>query len=281
MGTNEFPRDPSNIDQLEKYAKDLTEVYKSEKERRKELEAAYQQLFKHSEDISKNYLDLKSAHQELQEAYLDTIHRLVLAAEYKDEDTGDHIVRMSRYSALIAEKLGLPSKEVQDILYAAPMHDVGKIGIPDSILMKPGKLTDEEFGVMKTHSIIGANILAYSKAEVLKLAEQIAISHHEKWNGKGYPQGLAGDNIPLAARIVGLVDVFDALTSKRPYKDPFPVEVALDIIKKDRGEHFDPDVVDIFLENIDEIVKIKEEVGLKEGLSLPDFAKSKRDQPEG
>jgi len=134
---------------------------------------------------------------------------------------------------------------------------------------------------MKTHSIIGANILAYSKAEVLKLAEQIAISHHEKWNGRGYPQGLAGDNIPLAARIVGLVDVFDALTSKRPYKDPFPVEVALDIIEKDRGQHFDPDVVDVFLENIHEILKIKEEVGLKEDLSLTDFAKSKRDRPEG
>jgi len=182
----------------------------------------------------------------------------VLAAEYKDEDTGDHIVRMSRYSALIAEKLGLPAEEVQNILYAAPMHDVGKIGIPDSILMKPGKLTDEEFETMKTHSVIGANILAYSKAEVLKLAEQIAISHHEKWNGKGYPQGLAGDNIPLVGRIVGLADAFDALTSKRPYKDPFPVEVALDIIKKDRGEHFDPAIVDVFLKNIDEILKIKQ-----------------------
>jgi len=260
MEKNDFPKGFSSSDQLEKYAKDLTEVYKSEKEKRKELEATYQQLFKHSEDMNATILELRAAHEELQKAYLDTIHRLVLAAEYKDEDTGDHIMRMSRYSALIAEKLDLPSKEVQNILYAAPMHDVGKIGIPDNILMKPGKLTDEEFGVMKTHSIIGANILAYSKAEVLKLAEQIAISHHEKWNGKGYPQGLAGDNIPLAARIVGLVDVFDALTSKRPYKDPFPVEVALDIIKKDRGEHFDPDVVDVFLDNIDEILKIKTEV---------------------
>lgn len=276
MGKNNFPKSFSDSDQLEKYAKDLTETYKSEKEKRKELEAAYQQLFKHSEDISKNYLDLKAAHEELEKAYLDTIHRLVLAAEYKDEDTGDHIMRMSRYSALIAEKLGLPAKEVQNILYAAPMHDVGKIGIPDSILMKPGKLTDEEFQTMKTHSIIGANILAYSKAEVLKLAEQIAISHHEKWNGKGYPQDLAGDTIPLAARIVGLVDVFDALTSKRPYKDPFPVEVALDIIKKERGQHFDPEVVDVFLENIDEIVKIKAEVNSEEDVNLSDISFSEK-----
>ncbi len=260
MEINDFPKDSSNSNQLEKYAKDLAEVCKSEKEKRKELEAANQQLVKYADDLNKTILELKGSQQELQKAYLDTIHRLVLAAEYKDEDTGDHIMRMSRYSALIAEKLGLSANEVQNILYAASMHDVGKIGIPDSILMKPGKLTDEEFGTMKTHSVIGANILAYSKAEILKLAEQIAISHHEKWNGKGYPQGLGGDNIPLAVRIVGLADVFDALTSKRPYKDPFPVEVAIDIIKKERGEHFDPDVVDVFLENIDEIVKIKEEV---------------------
>jgi putative two-component system response regulator len=149
------------------------------------------------------------------------------------------------------------------------MHDVGKIGIPDNILMKPGKLTDEEFDFMKTHTTIGAKILVDSKAEILQLAQQIAISHHEKWNGRGYPQGLAGDTIPLAARIVGLTDVFDALTSKRPYKDPFPVEVALDIIKKERGEHFDPDVVDVFFENIDEILKIKDEVDADGDVSLP------------
>ncbi len=144
------------------------------------------------------------------------------------------------------------------------MHDVGKIGIPDSILMKPGKLTNEEFDTVKTHSNIGAKILTNSKAEVLKVAEQIALSHHEKWNSKGYPQGLSGDTIPLAARIVGLVDVFDALTSRRPYKDPFPVEVALDIIKKERGQHFDPDVVDVFFENMDEILEIKAEVDTAE-----------------
>jgi len=260
MDINTFQKDPSNSDQLEKYAKDLIETYKSEREKGKKLEAAYRQLERYADDLSNTILELKDAHQELQEAYLDTIHRLVLAAEYKDEDTGDHIVRMGRYSALIAEKLGLSANEVQNILYASPMHDVGKIGIPDSILMKPGKLTEEEFATMKTHSIIGANLMAYSKAPVLKLAEEIALSHHEKWNGKGYPQGLAGEDIPLVGRIVGLADVFDALTSKRPYKNPFPVEKAIDIIKQERGEHFDPDVVDVFLENIDEILKIKAEV---------------------
>jgi putative two-component system response regulator len=280
METKNPQTESVNIDQLQKYAKDLAEVYKSEKEKRKELEASKQQLVKYADDLNKTILELKAVHQELQESYIDTIHRLVLAAEYKDEDTGDHITRMGRYSALIAEKLGLPSKEVQNILYASPMHDVGKIGIPDSILIKPGKLTKEEFEIMKTHSIIGANLLAYSKSEIIQVAEEIAISHHEKWNGKGYPQGLAGEKIPLVGRIVGLADVFDALTSKRPYKDPFPVGTAIDIIKKERGEHFDPHIVDVFLENIDKILKIKQEIHLKEGLSLTDFTKSERDQLE-
>ena len=239
MEKNELPVVCIEVDQLIKYAHDLVKVYESEKGKRKDLEAA---------------------HQELQEAYLDTINRLVLAAEYKDEDTGDHIVRMARYSALIAEKLGLPARDVQNILYAAPMHDVGKIGIQDSILLKPGKLTAEEFEIMKSHTTIGAKILGNSEAEILKIAAQIALSHHEKWNGKGYPQGLSGNEIPLFGRIVGLADVFDALTSRRPYKDPFPAEVAFEIIRGDRGKHFDPDMVDVFFENTDEVLQIKAEV---------------------
>jgi putative two-component system response regulator len=265
MGTFNY----STKDQLAKYADDLAKVCRSEKEKRKDLETANQQLAKYADDLNKSVLELKAVFQELQESYLDTIHRLVLAAEYKDENTGTHIVRMSKYSALLAEKLGLSDKEVQNIRYAAPMHDVGKIGIPDSILMKPGKLTDEEFEIIKTHTIIGAKILANSKAEILQLAGQIAISHHEKWNGKGYPQGLSGNDIPLAGRIVGLADVFDALTSKRPYKDPFPIAKALGIIEKDRGQHFDPGVADAFLDNIDEFLKIKDQVDADGDVPLP------------
>lgn len=260
MGKNILPDASLTRDQLKKYAEDFSRIYKSEKSKRKELQEVYQQLYKHSEDLTASYTALKEAHIELEEAYLDTIHRLALAAEYKDEETGRHIMRMSRYSALIAEKLGLAERDVRNILYAAPMHDIGKIGIPDSILLKPEKLTVEEFSIIKTHTIIGANLLAYSKSEILQVAEQIAISHHEKWNGKGYPQGLSGDNIPLSGRIAALADVFDALTSKRPYKDPFPVEQTVDIITKERGEHFDPQVVDVFLKNIDEVLKIKEEI---------------------
>ncbi|MDM8551901.1 HD domain-containing protein [Desulfobacterales bacterium HSG2] len=225
--------------------------------------------------------ELEAAHLDLNEAYLDTIQRLVMAAEYKDEDTGAHIVRMSQYSALIAEKLGLPSAEVKNILYAAPMHDVGKIGIPDSILMKPGKLTIEEFNIMKNHTTIGAKILADSKAKILQTAQKIAISHHEKWNGRGYPQGLSGDKIPIVGRIAAVADVFDGLTSKRPYKDPYPTEVAVDIIRKERGEHFDPDVADVFINNLEEILRIKTRVDSHENVSLSDFVFSERDNEDG
>ena len=270
-----------DIDQLKKYAQDFSEVYKSEKAKSRELEAAHRQLVKYAEDFNKNYVDLKAAHQDLQEAYLDTIHRLVRAAEYKDEETGAHIVRMGRYSALIAQKLGFTAREVQTILYAAPMHDVGKIGIPDNILMKPGKLTEEEVRIMRTHSTIGANILAYSKAEVLKVAEQIAISHHEKWDGTGYPLGLAGEDIPLVGRIVGIADVFDALTSKRPYRGAYSIEAAIDIITKDRGRHFDPRVADVFLENIDEVLKEKEEVNSTQDMILSDTTRGETSTESG
>lgn len=273
--------DPANNDQLKKYAEDLSRVYKEEKEKKKELEAAYLQLKNYAGDLSKTVSELKSSNLELEEAYFDTIHRLVLAAEYKDEDTGDHIVRMSRYSALIAEKCGMSAEDVQSMLYAAPMHDVGKIGIPDSILMKPSELTKEEFEVMKTHTTIGSKILAGSKAEILQVAQKVAILHHEQWNGKGYPQGLAGEDVPVWGRVVALADAFDAITSRRPYKDPYPVEVACDIIREERGEHFDPEVADVFLSNIDEVIKIKKEVGPAEDVDLSDFRWSERDIAKG
>ena len=272
-----------DIDQPGEFAGDIAEVYERErkKEKEKELEAVRQQLMKYADDLAKTISDLKTAHIELEQAYLDTIHRLVIAAEYKDEDTGDHIARISRYSALIAEKLGMPPKDVKNILYAAPMHDVGKIGIADGILMKSGKSTDEEFALIKTHTTIGASILGNAKAGLLQLARQIALSHHEKWNGEGYPQGLAGEDIPLGARIVGLADVFDALTSRRPYKDPYPVEVACDIIRKERGQHFDPNLVDVLMENLDEILKIKAEVNSGKRGPHSDILWSKRDRLEG
>ena len=239
------------------------------------------QLQENLEQLVKYSSQLKNAHEELQYAYLDTINRLVAATEYKDEDTGDHIVRISRYSTLIAEKLSLPAETVELIQYASPMHDIGKIGIPDSILLKPDRLTKEEFETVKTHTTIGASILEDSKADVLKLSREIALTHHEKYNGCGYPCGLSGKDIPVSGRIVALTDTFDALTSRRPYKDPYPIEVAIDIIRSEREKHFHPDIVDVFLEHIDEILHIKETVGTMEKVSLADFIWSSRDLAEG
>ncbi len=195
--------------------------------------------------------------QELKEAYLDTIFRLSVAAEYKDDDTAAHIHRMSRYSAILAEGLGLSKAEVESIQYASPMHDIGKLGVPDSILMKPGKLTPQEFKEMQNHTIFGAKILENAKADLLRVSEQIAFTHHEKWDGSGYPRGLKGESIPLSGRIVALADVFDALTSKRCYKPAFPLEQSLDIIKEGSGRHFDPKIVQAFLNNIEKFLAVK------------------------
>ncbi|MFO8112039.1 MAG: response regulator [Desulfosalsimonadaceae bacterium] len=239
------------------------------------------ELKKNVEQLVQYSSQLNTAHQELQYAYLDTINRLVAATEYRDEDTGEHIVRISRYCTLMADKLGLPPEMVELIQYASPMHDIGKIGIPDHILLKSDQLTAEEFEIVKTHTTIGASILENSRAEVLKLSREIALTHHEKFNGKGYPQGLSGKDIPVSGRILAIADTFDALTSKRPYKTPYPFRVAVDIIKAKKGGHFDPEIVDIFIGNIEEIRRIKEEIDSSEAISLSDFIWSRRDIATG
>lgn len=214
----------------------------------KELEAA----------VAERTEELRQAFQKVKAASLETIYRLARAAEYKDEDTGAHIVRMSHYSAAVAQKLSLPKDEVDAILYAAPMHDIGKIGTPDRILLKPGKLDPDEWKIMKQHTTIGARILEGSDAEFIKLGETIALTHHEKWNGSGYPKGLKGSEIPIVGRITAIADVFDALTSKRPYKESFSLEKSFNIIREGRGSHFDPAVVDAFFAIEDEILSIKD-----------------------
>ena len=178
--------------------------------------------------------------RELWETRLQVVRRLGLAAEYRDNDTGMHILRMSRMSALLGQAIGLDGEQVDLLLNASPMHDIGKIGIPDAILLKPGKLTATEWEIMKTHTLIGANLLAGDQSNLMKMACQIALTHHERWDGSGYPQGLAGKNIPLAGRIVAVADVFDALISRRPYKKPWPLEEALAFIQREAGKHFDP-----------------------------------------
>ena len=203
--------------------------------------------------------ELERLNESLREAQQETIYRLALAAEYKDEDTANHLKRMSHYSYVIADRLGLPSWECEKILLAAPMHDIGKIGIPDSILLKPGRPTPEEWNLIKQHPIIGAKILSESPYELLNVAEEIALTHHEKWNKpeKAYPIGIKGEKIPLRGRIVAVADVFDALTSKRPYKAPWTLEDAAKYIENEAGGEFDPAVVEAFLKGLNEIKDIK------------------------
>jgi len=209
-------------------------------------------------DLARHTEELQQAFQKAETASLDTIYRLARAAEYRDEDTGAHIQRVSHYAAAIARQIGMDDESVESILYAAIMHDIGKIGIPDRILLKPGKLDPDEWEVMKKHTIIGAQILSGSDVDFIELAGVIALSHHEKWDGSGYPEGLKGADIPMAGRITAIADVFDALTSKRPYKEPFSVKESLGIIGEGRGSHFDPAVVDAFFSIKDEILLVKE-----------------------
>ncbi|MEY2632931.1 MAG: hypothetical protein RIR00_1585, partial [Pseudomonadota bacterium] len=189
------------------------------------------------------------------------IYRLSRAAEFRDPETGAHIQRMAHYSRLIARQLGLDDAQQKLIFEAAPMHDVGKIGIPDHILLKPGRLTPEEFELMKRHASLGYELLNGSASSVLQAGAEIANSHHEKFDGSGYPNGLAGETIPLFGRIVAVADVFDALTSERPYKKAWPVEDARKLLVDGRGQHFDPVCVDAFLEIWDEAMGIREQFG--------------------
>ena len=228
------------------------------RERVKTHLALYDQNRVLEEKVQERTAQLRKAFNAIKEASLDTIHRLSKAAEYKNEDTGAHILRMSNYSAVVARKMELNEEIVESIFYAAPMHDIGKIGTPDRILLKPGKLDSYEWKIMKQHTANGGRILEGSDAGFLKLGEVVALTHHEKWDGNGYPKGLKGTQIPLIGRIVAISDVFDALVSKRPYKEPFSLEKAYNIIRESRGSHFDPDVVDAFFEAEDEILKIKE-----------------------
>ncbi|MBI4284535.1 MAG: HD domain-containing protein [Chloroflexi bacterium] len=196
---------------------------------------------------------LKQALRNTEAVSLDTIYRLSRAAEFRDEDAHGHIERMSHYSTAIARRLGLDEAFRQNILFASPLHDIGKISIPDSILRKPGKLDDEEWQIIRQHSPFGAKILEDSEAEILKMAHTIAATHHEKWDGTGYPHGLKGEEIPFAGRIASIADVFDVLTWERPYKRPVPLEKAFATIKEGRGSHFDPAVVDAFFDIEEEI----------------------------
>jgi len=188
---------------------------------------------------------------------LQIIQRLGRAAEYKDDDTGMHVIRMSYYSKILAEAAGMAPNDAETLMSAAPMHDIGKIGVPDRVLQKPEKLDGEEWDVMKSHVEIGVEIIGHDNSVLFDMARTVAMTHHEKFNGKGYPNGLKGEEIPKIGRIVAIADVFDALTSKRPYKKAWTVDSAIELLERESGEHFDPELVKLFIKEMPKILEIK------------------------
>ncbi|MGC9109562.1 MAG: HD domain-containing phosphohydrolase [Caldimicrobium sp.] len=257
-GADDFLSKPIMIPELKARIRSLSKVkfyHDFLKDYQKRLE---EEVEKKSAQLLKANLELQIALSEIKELSLEIIFRLAKAAEYRDEHTGYHIQRVSHYCVAIGTYLGLDNEALEVLKYASPLHDIGKLGIPDAILLKPGALTKEEWEIMKLHTIIGAQILSGSKIRYLKAAEKIALYHHEKWDGTGYPEGLKGEKIPLFARITAIADVFDALTTDRPYRKALSVEDALQIIKNERGSHFDPQIVDIFFKIKEEILSIKE-----------------------
>jgi putative two-component system response regulator len=199
--------------------------------------------------------------REIQETRLEIIQRLGRAAEYRDNETGMHVIRMSHTSHILALELGLPALEAENLLQASPMHDIGKIGIPDRVLLKPGKLDAEEWAIMRRHPEIGHGIIGSHASPLLKMAAEVALTHHERWDGSGYPRGLAGEAIPQAGRIVAVADVFDALTSVRPYKPAWPAEAAVAELLRGSGSHFEPRVVDAFLARLTDVLAVTSAFG--------------------
>jgi putative two-component system response regulator len=201
---------------------------------------------------------VKERTHQLHDSRLELIRRLGRAGEYRDNETGMHVIRMSKNCHCLTLQAGLGEEMAEVILQASPMHDVGKIGISDNILLKPGKLDPAEWEIMKTHAEIGADIIGEHDVDIMRMARAIAITHHEKWDGSGYPDGLKGEEIPIEGRIASICDVFDALTSERPYKKAWPVEKAVDFIKENSGSHFDPELVGHFEDALDKILEIRE-----------------------
>jgi len=249
-GADDFLSKPVERTELEARVKSLLKV-----------KAYHDHLQQYQENLEKEVAikteKLKNALDQIKLASLDTIFCLSRAAECKDEETSNHIQRVSEFAALVATKMGIDREATHRIRYSAPLHDIGKIGIPENILLKPGKLNPAEWEIMKLHTVIGSRILEESETDYLKVGKSIALTHHEKWNGKGYPKGLKAAEIPIEGRITAIVDAFDALTNKRPYRNPIALNEAFEYIDREKGIHFDPTVVDAFFGVKEDILSIK------------------------
>jgi putative two-component system response regulator len=232
----------------------LKEAQDALKRSQAELE---ERVARRTEELRRTCEETADANRRTYSAHIDTIRRLVLAAELKDPDTARHIMRISRYSVVLAKALHMSPGEAEALGHAVTMHDVGKIGIPDAILFKRGALDEEEKKVMESHTLIGSRILADSSSELMQQGHVVALTHHERWDGTGYPRRLCGEQIPLAGRICAVVDVFDAMTMDRPYRPAFSTEAALETMRQGRGKHFDPSLLDLFVDRLDEVFVVR------------------------
>jgi len=219
-----------------------------------EVRVLYNQHYEHEKILEEK---VKQRTLELEHTNIEMIRRLGQASEYRDNETGMHIFRMSIACKMLSIALELGDKFSQSMLEASPLHDLGKIGIPDKILLKEAPLDEDEWQIMKTHTTIGADLLAHHRSDIMNLSQSIALNHHEKWNGSGYPNGLAGSSIPIEARIASICDVFDALTSERPYKKAWPVKDVISYIKDNSAKQFDPKIVDKFITIIPEVIQLR------------------------
>jgi putative two-component system response regulator len=256
-GVNDFIIKPFASEELQMRSKWLIEMKQSVDKLRTRQSRLEDEVQRRTESLRRTLRDMAEAQRRTMEAHVDTIRRLSMAAEFKDSITASHIERIGLYSERLARALGMSPRDIETIRHAATMHDVGKLGVPEAILMKPGKLSEDEIDVMRAHTTIGAQILSGSDSPLLQMGERIALSHHERWDGKGYPFGLAAEAIPLEGRICAVVDFFDALTMDRPYRNAVPVEEVMDMMRADSGRHFDPEVLEAFFTVIDEILDIR------------------------
>ena len=258
-GAKDFLNKPFNIMEALSRIRNLLEMRMLHNDLKNQNSQLEERIRERTNQLKESLGHLNQSHAKIKEAYLETIYRLTLASEYKDQETSEHIQRISYYSKLLAALLGLNAEQQEILFYASPMHDIGKIGIPDRVLLKKGPLDPEEWEIMKTHTTIGAEILKNSDTPILKAGHEIALNHHERWDGTGYPNKKKGEEIPLYARIVTIVDIYDALRSKRPYKSALDHATAMKIITEGdnivKPQYFDPKVLETFTKNAAEFEK--------------------------